>query len=577
MSKLKKGQAAPKAQPGPAPAAPAKASTPAPKSGPIRVEPPKGPVAPLFRPIDWWGFLLVSLVVMVGYMLTLAPNVTLEDSGELSTGSFYAGIPHPPGYPVWSIYTWCFTRILPIGNVAWRVGVASAFAGAIACGIIAMMVSRGSRMLMESLPELKELDPKLEEMLCLASGFVGGLLMGFNGYYWSQAVIVEVYTLSVLSLVLVMIFLLRWLYAPQQKRYLYAALFVFGICFTNHQTLIVAAIGIEVLVAAAQPKLGRDLFLGNSIIYLGAVLLKASGSLHMFDGNPPLFVIFNVVGILSLIACAWLVVQTRGIFTETVPVIIMGVLWVAGAAFYFYMPVASMSNPPLNWGYPRTVEGFWHALQRGQYEKANPANIIDEPDRFAGQVWQYFTGCVDEFNLVYLALALIPFAVLAVNLRRDGGAKDMRLLGLINSGIVALFLVAAALSGYAKGSNWDAKGLVHLAWFFIVILLFIDLLVLVHVMIRFLNKPERAWMFGLGAIYLGLALMLLILLNPAPDKQSKELNRVFFTSSHVMLAMWTGYGLALLGALLATNYARWPRPMMWFAGISAGASARNSS
>jgi len=29
-----------------------------------------------------------------------------------------------------------------------------------------------------------------------------------------------------------------------------------------------------------------------------------------------------------------------------------------GAAFYFYMPLASMSNPPLNWGYPRHRPGL---------------------------------------------------------------------------------------------------------------------------------------------------------------------------------------------------------------------------
>jgi hypothetical protein len=65
-----------------------------------------------------------------------------------------------------------------------------------------------------------------------------------------------------------MLFLLRWIYAPHQRRYLYLALFFHGICFTNHQTLIVAAMGIEVAIAAADFRMGRYLWLGNSIIYL---------------------------------------------------------------------------------------------------------------------------------------------------------------------------------------------------------------------------------------------------------------------------------------------------------------------
>jgi len=43
---------------------------------------------------------------------------------------------------------------------------------------------------------------------------------------------------------------------------------LFGICLTIHQTLLCAAVGIEVAVAATQPRLGRDLFLGNSIVYV---------------------------------------------------------------------------------------------------------------------------------------------------------------------------------------------------------------------------------------------------------------------------------------------------------------------
>ena len=48
---------------------------------------------------------------------------------------------------------------------------------------------------------------------------------------------------------------------------------------------------------------------------------------------------------------------------------LMGLLWVAGASFYFYEAIAGMTNPPMEWGYPRTVEGFFHALTRGQYRQ----------------------------------------------------------------------------------------------------------------------------------------------------------------------------------------------------------------
>src|SRR5213076_1130150 len=114
---------------------PSNAPTPATKGPPpakpaVVIPPP----ARLFRRIDWLTFLITFAAVWVGYYLTLAPECTLEDSGELATGSFYAGIPHPPGYPVWTIYTWLWT-LLPIKNIAWRVALGEATGGALAAGL----------------------------------------------------------------------------------------------------------------------------------------------------------------------------------------------------------------------------------------------------------------------------------------------------------------------------------------------------------------------------------------------------------------------------------------------------------
>src|SRR3954466_7266078 len=99
----------------------------------------------------------------------------------------------------------------------------------------------------------------------------------------------------------VLLCLLRWIYSPKQYRYFFLALFFHGICFTNHQTLIVAAMGIEVAIAAASFRMGLNLFLGNSIIYIAGLILKLPSP----DANPAIFIIFNVVGIASIIAYIW--------------------------------------------------------------------------------------------------------------------------------------------------------------------------------------------------------------------------------------------------------------------------------
>ncbi|MEI9962251.1 MAG: DUF2723 domain-containing protein [Limisphaerales bacterium] len=121
------------------------AATKAAPQSTVATPPPPVKVPPLFRKIDWLAMGITTLVLFIAYFIMLAPDQTLEDSGELATGSFYAGVPHPPGYPVWTIFTYFFANFIPVGSVAWRVGIASAVAAALSCGLLAfLLVSRAA-------------------------------------------------------------------------------------------------------------------------------------------------------------------------------------------------------------------------------------------------------------------------------------------------------------------------------------------------------------------------------------------------------------------------------------------------
>jgi thioredoxin-like negative regulator of GroEL len=393
-----------KAKPQNAKTSPAK--TPAAKPAAIKVP-------PLFRKIDWLVLVITFAVVWTVYLLTLAPELTLEDCGELCTASFYAGIPHPPGYPFWAIYSWLWTVILPVGNVAWRVEVGESFASAMACGLVGFMVSRGSSMLIEGIEELKNMERHWENAICVVTGVVAGLMLGFDGFAWKESVVINrISVFDVPWLMVVALCLLRWIYAPHQRRYLYIGMFFFGLCATIHQTMLVAAMGIEVCIVVALPRLGRDLFLGNSIIFVLVLIGSSLGKLPAYDALSPMFKnIFWTVGLGSIAAGGWLSMKTKAIGSEWKSVLLMGGLWLAGASFYFYEPLAGMTDPPMQWGYPRTVEGFFHALSRGQYESASPTDIIHDPMRFITQLGLLFGnhGLAESFSWVALFIALLPF------------------------------------------------------------------------------------------------------------------------------------------------------------------------
>jgi tetratricopeptide (TPR) repeat protein len=69
-----------------------------------------------------------------------------------------------------------------------------------------------------------------------------------------------------------------------------------------------------------------------------------------------------------------------------------------------------------------------------------------------------------------------------------------------------------------------------------------------------MQKRERSWITGLVAIYLCIGVLLMVLMNTSPDRQSAELNKVFFITSHGIIVIMAGYGMALIASFMATHY-----------------------
>jgi hypothetical protein len=57
-------------------------------------------------------------------------------------------------------------------------------------------------------------------------------------------------------------------------------------------------------------------------------------------------------------------------------------------------------------------------------------------------------------------------------------------------------------------------------------------------------------LLGTLAVFLCLSLLVLLLLNPPPDRQAQELIEHDFMASHLVLTLWAGYGLILLGTII---------------------------
>ena len=82
----------------------------------------------------------VFVVALLIYGLTLAPTVTLVDSGELIVAARFLGVAHPPGFPLYLILAH-LVSLLPFGSIAFRINSASAIFAALACGILTLVAA----------------------------------------------------------------------------------------------------------------------------------------------------------------------------------------------------------------------------------------------------------------------------------------------------------------------------------------------------------------------------------------------------------------------------------------------------
>lgn len=199
----------------------------------------------------------VGLLVFVLYLATLAPTVLhytdqMKDSAVLPAVAYTLGISHPTGYPTYTLLTYLFT-FLPVGDVAYRVNLASAVFGA---GAVALLFGVGFQL-----------------GRGVVAAAVGALAFAVSGLFWSQAVIAEVYTLHILFVALVPFVLLLWR-EKRQDRYLLLAAFLVGLSMTHHLTsgLLLPAAGLFVLIVEPKKVLEWRVVLGSAGLFLAALL-----------------------------------------------------------------------------------------------------------------------------------------------------------------------------------------------------------------------------------------------------------------------------------------------------------------
>src|SRR4030095_708595 len=226
---------------------------------------------------------IAFLVAVAVYSWTLAPTVTLTDSGELIVVAQWLGIAHPPGVPLWTILAHLASRV-PFGNVSVRINFSSALFAAVACAMLTLAVAEliitvsyltASKRRKRGAQRSKPADqPGFAGLLLITTAIGAGLLMAFSHTLCAYAPITEVYHLNTLLIVVIFFLMLRWRRCIIEDRarisiasntgqiatlitkndvYLYAAALVFGLALgVHHVTVALTLPAIAVIVFRTQ-------------------------------------------------------------------------------------------------------------------------------------------------------------------------------------------------------------------------------------------------------------------------------------------------------------------------------------
>src|SRR5262249_14167193 len=332
---------------------------------------------------------VVFFVALALYSWTLAPTVTLTDSGELIVVAWGLGIAHPPGVPLWILLAH-LASLLPFGNVAVRINFSSALFAALACAMLTLAVAELTitrSYLATSKQRKKGAQGKIAtecsdaRFWLFALVFGGGLLMSLSRRLWFYGTVAEVYGLNALLLLIVFFLMLRWRGCivadriqsgsavcagqivslnPSHDRFLYAAALVFGLALgVHHVTVALTLPAIAVIVFRTQ---GTRFFTSKRLVY--AALIS--------------------IGALVII--------------------------------YAYLPLAASRSPVINWGHPRSLQEIWWHVTGRQYQ----VYFSFKPEIMGKQFAELCRMALREFGMPWLPLPLLlAFAGFMEAFKRD--------------------------------------------------------------------------------------------------------------------------------------------------------------
>ena len=400
--------------------------------------------------------LVVFVVVLAGYVWTLAPTVTFWDAGEFLAASKILGVPHPPGTPAFVLMANVWGGMFPFGSFAYRVNLMTAMFSAAAAAFMFLVVSH-------ALGRRGKADADSGDPVFVFGGAAAAALMSaFCFTVWQNSNETEIYMFAAFTIAAICWLACLWRQnrgTPRAAHNLLLILYLGAFSIGNHLLALLAGPGLigymwhvlrtEPLENAADRKVEWAQWAvvgGIWAVFIGSGL--GSTGILTFAG-------------LVFAGAAVFAISTGGAFFT----IAVAVITVFGASTYAFLYIRAGLMPMINEADPSTLESLLAVIRRDQYPPRLPTDNpmfpsgIGNPGRTLGilglqiqNYLQYFdwqwSNSLGTTQAVFYKPRL-PFTMLVTSLGVYGAAvlksKDRSLFWLL---LLVFLATGPGLVGY---------------------------------------------------------------------------------------------------------------------------------
>jgi hypothetical protein len=365
--------------------------------------------------------------VLVGYVITLAPTVTLWDAGEFITAAKVLGVPHPPGTPLFVLLGNVWGGIVRVGGYAWRLNLMSACFSAAGAGCLFLVAHR---LLADEVPWLR-----------IGGAAAAAILSAFAFTEWQNSNETEVYAVATFSIAAICWLCLRWRDVrgtPRAPHILLLVIYIAALSIGNHLLALLVGPAVSVFIAhtlrarpAVEPGERRIEWAEWSTLTALWIVLVAVGL-----GSTTLMGLSAALLIATVVVC---ILAGSRLF----PLVAIG-LAAAGISIYAFLYIRAGLHPVLNEADPETWHNLLAVIRREQF---GSRGTFDNPmlpgsprtlKVFGQQLLNFFQYCSWQWGrslptipMVVVALGFVSLGILGFEFARRRDKGSAYLLGAL--------------------------------------------------------------------------------------------------------------------------------------------------